>query len=346
MTYRLEPVEGPLAWTRSDFQSLDDFSLSLRAEDHAEVRAAVGWAMSSDLDREALSADDFPLPELATRLRTAAFDQLEGGRGFALVRGIPVDDYDPDELAMLFFGIAAHMGYPEPQDQRGNLLHHVRADKKADFAGNPNLRAFETNVEANFHSDGSDALMFLFRRSAKSGGRSRVISGVSVFNKIVTDYPDLAKTLQEPFYFDTRGQHPDGRRVQVLPIFKWFEERLYVMYKRGYIQFAQRLDDVPRLTAQQIEAMDCLDEVLTNRDNFLDFQLEPGDLELANNYAVLHARDAFEDYDEPDLKRHCLRIWLTLAKDRRPIPPEFAATREFIWSARRRVSLGDSHANL
>ena len=52
------------------------------------------------------------------------------------------------------------------------------------------------------------------------------------------------------------------------------------------------------------------------------FRLEQGDIVLVNNYAVAHSRGAFEDYDEPDLKRHLLRLWLVM-HDRRPLAADF-----------------------
>ena len=42
----------------------------------------------------------------------------------------------------------------------------------------------------------------------------------------------------------------------------------------------------------------------------MSFQLERGEAALFNNCAVLHNRTAFEDHDEPHLKRHLMRLWL------------------------------------
>ena len=42
----------------------------------------------------------------------------------------------------------------------------------------------------------------------------------------------------------------------------------------------------------------------------VSFQLERGEAALFNNCAVLHNRTAFEDHDEPHLKRHLMRLWL------------------------------------
>lgn len=38
---------------------------------------------------------------------------------------------------------------------------------------------------------------------------------------------------------------------------------------------------------------------------------EPGDIQLLKNASILHKRSEYEDWDEPDRKRHLLRLWLT-----------------------------------
>ena len=52
----------------------------------------------------------------------------------------------------------------------------------------------------------------------------------------------------------------------------------------------------------------------------MDFQ--PGDIQLLNNYTILHARGDFEDHDDPALKRHLLRIWLQVPTAR-ALAPDF-----------------------
>jgi alpha-ketoglutarate-dependent taurine dioxygenase len=37
---------------------------------------------------------------------------------------------------------------------------------------------------------------------------------------------------------------------------------------------------------------------------------EPGDVQLLNNTAVLHSREAYTDHDDPAHRRHLLRLWL------------------------------------
>ena len=48
-------------------------------------------------------------------------------------------------------------------------------------------------------------------------------------------------------------------------------------------------------------------------------------MQFINNHAILHARTEFEDYDEEDLKRHLLRIWVAFPPERRrTLAPELA----------------------
>jgi hypothetical protein len=50
--------------------------------------------------------------------------------------------------------------------------------------------------------------------------------------------------------------------------------------------------------------------------------LEEGDLQLLNNYLTLHSRTPFEDFEEPDRKRHLLRLWLAVPGSQ-PLPPQW-----------------------
>ena len=45
-------------------------------------------------------------------------------------------------------------------------------------------------------------------------------------------------------------------------------------------------------------------------------RFEPGDVQLLNNHVCVHGRTAFEDWDEPDHRRHLLRLWLSMPNSR------------------------------
>ena len=56
--------------------------------------------------------------------------------------------------------------------------------------------------------------------------------------------------------------------------------------------------------------------------------MEPGDIQVASNFSIFHARDAFNDSAIASEKRHMIRLWLGLP-DGRALPSAFRSTREF-----------------
>ena len=78
-----------------------------------------------------------------------------------------------------------------------------------------------------------------------------------------------------------------------------------------YIRDAQRHPQAPRLTGEQLEALDIIEAIANDPEFFLEMEFEPGDIQLISNAKILHSREAYEGYDDPDRRRHLLRLWLT-----------------------------------
>ncbi|MDX2039594.1 MAG: TauD/TfdA family dioxygenase [Acidobacteriota bacterium] len=55
----------------------------------------------------------------------------------------------------------------------------------------------------------------------------------------------------------------------------------------------------------------------------LNMEFRRGDVQLVHNHTLLHDRTAFEDWPEPERKRHLLRLWLA-SPQARPLPAVFA----------------------
>lgn len=56
-----------------------------------------------------------------------------------------------------------------------------------------------------------------------------------------------------------------------------------------------------------------------------------GDMQFVNNHVTLHVREAYVDYDEPDRKRHRLRMCIALPEGkRRPLSPRLAERYGFV----------------
>jgi alpha-ketoglutarate-dependent taurine dioxygenase len=85
------------------------------------------------------------------------------------------------------------------------------------------------------------------------------------------------------------------------------------MYNRNPIEWAER--EGVRLTPLQREALDYLDAVLARPELQLEMQLLPGDLQILDNFTILHSRTSYQDL--PPRRRHLLRVWLDLPGSRR-----------------------------
>ncbi|MDD9876330.1 MAG: TauD/TfdA family dioxygenase [Magnetovibrio sp.] len=315
------PVGGPAAWRGPEMAAQTDWIYRLSDADIGELDAAAATTLERGLDVLAITKDDFPLPTLGPRLAGLRRDLLDG-RGFAYLRGLPVSDYDTAALARLYFGIGVHVGDPVPQNRNGHMVAHVIDIGTS--PDDPKKRITQTPVELPFHSDSVDVVALLCRHLAKTGGESSIVSAVTVHDEIMRRRPDLLEVLYQPIHIDRRGEIPEGMNPWFeLPVFNWFEGLLTTFGPlRPYIDSAQRFETVPALTDRQVEALDFLDQVTREADVRLDLPFEQGDIQFLHNHLIMHGRKVYEDWPEPERKRHLVRLWLSMP-DGRPLPPQF-----------------------
>src|SRR6202048_2245058 len=171
----------------------------------AEIEAAVRAVRARGLDIADIRRRDFPLPTLGPVLERLRAEVLDG-RGFALLRGMPVEDPPIAESAMAYWGIGTYFGSARSQNAQGHLLGHVCDLGKGLSATNPNLRSYATAERQNFHIDRCDVVAFLCLRRAKSGGLSTIVSSMAVHNVLAERRPDLLDRLYQAFPVDRRGE--------------------------------------------------------------------------------------------------------------------------------------------
>lgn len=285
----------------------DRWRIELDAQQVAELRAAV--AAVAPLELTAITAADVALPTLAPVL-TGVVGEIVEGRGFVLLRGMPVEDMSEPELERLFWCIGIHLGIPLPQNDAGDLLVHVR-DEGLDFS-DPHVRAYQTNDLLGYHSDSSDVVGLLCVRPALEGGVSTVVSAAAVYDAARAARPDLADVLDASWWWDRRKADLDA---------SFFQRRIFATdgdghfasyYGRSHIESAVRGPQVPELDARQTEALDLLDSLANDPRFVLNMHFRPGDIQFLNNYKIWHARTSYIDHPEPDRRRDLYRLWLTL----------------------------------
>lgn len=318
--------QGPAVWRGADLAARDDWVEPLGDADVAEVEAAVNAFLARDGDAAtrlaANSPADFLLPRLAPRLQ-AIRQVLLHGRGFVLLRRLPVERWSALQRAVAFMGLGVHLGRPRAQNAQGHLLGHVRDQGLT--SRDPRVRVYQTRERQTFHTDSCDIVGLLCLQEARSGGDSLLVSALTLFNTLRRQHPAWAARLLRPMAHDRRGEVPAGQQpFFMIPVLSWHAQAITVFYQRQYIDSAQRFEAAPRLEAADVAALDAFDALAEDPALHLRMRLAPGDLQFVHNHVLLHDRTAFEDFDDPPQRRHLLRLWLA-APGARALPPAFAA---------------------
>lgn len=304
-----EPLRIPAAWTGKELAAGADWRETLTEADLAELDRALAAAKQTGKPMGQLTKADFPLPTLVKKIdrwRT----EISEGRGFQVLRGVPVERWTESESEVFFWCLGQHLGIPGAQNPQRDLLGHVR-----DTGESPEkVRHYRTRVNINFHCDAADVVGLLCLKKAKVGGKSRIVSSVAVYNELLRRRPDLVDRLYEPFMMDTKGEGG----VRYLPVRPccFDSGSLRTFYHTDYFRSAAGPDGEPLLTQRDRELLDLYNAIADSPGMYLDMELRPGDLQLLSNHTVMHARTDYEDHPEPERKRHLLRLWISLPASR------------------------------
>ena len=303
----LRPIEGPAAWRGAELALSDAWIEPLTAAEVAELVRVAANLHRRGIPREQITRDDARLEVLAPTVRRWR-DILERGRGFVLVRGLPVDQMREEEAALAYWALGLHLGTPVPQNFLSETLVDIR-DTGAD-PNDPSTRLYKTRAEQDFHTDGADIIGLLCLRPGQSGGESRIVSSITVFNEVLRRRPDLAPVLFGDFawhYFEPQMGAPVHFSRPICAVRGGGLNTFFIPW---YIRRAQELPDVPPLRAEQEAVVALLESIANDPALYLDMEFRPGDIQLLKNAVILHKRTAYEEWSDPARKRHLLRLWL------------------------------------
>jgi hypothetical protein len=305
---RTTPMTGPNAWRGADLAGDTSWIVTLTGAELVDLDRALSAARASGRPLAEIDREHFPLTVMRPRL-DAARAEMEHGRGFLVVRGLPVDRYSDGDVGLIFWGMGRHLGRPLYQNPAGDLLGHVYDHGRT--YGNIDVRGYETNAYLPYHTDAGDMVGLLCLRRSLEGGLSSIVSSVTVHNEILRAHPEYLGLLYNGFYYIRREAALTERGVsdRPIPVFGYRDGVVSCRYIRNQINAGAVKRGVP-LTTLELAALDCLDEQTRRADLRLDMDLQPGDIQFINNYTILHSRTGFVDGPEPHQKRHMLRLWL------------------------------------
>lgn len=305
-----EPSAHSMAWLAAEL-SVQDWRIELSETGLDEIRKIAAFIEDNPLQMLQRRIDDFDLPvlrEIMAKMKST----LDDGVGFVVLNRLPMDEFEIDTLVEVYWLLGQCIGRPVAQKWNGQMIYDV-SDTGQEYRYG--VRGSHTTVELNFHTDNAFARMvpdyvgLLCRQPAKSGGVSRFCSLYSVHERMRDQYPKHLARLYQPVFYDRQKEHCEGAApISLAPYFSWRDDRLFAranasLIRQGYEVAGETMD-----TALH-DALDAIDEVCAATDLWYEAPLERGQIQYLNNHEVGHYRSAFEDHDEPGLKRHLYRLW-------------------------------------
>ncbi len=333
MTSARSMIEGPAAWLGADLAGSGDWIVSMNDTQQREIAAALAAVQRRGFPLFGFGRDDFPLSSTVGAAWTESGRNLENGRGMVRLRGLAVERYSEDELRQIFWGLGCHLGTAVYQNASGEIMGEVRDETRLE---KPSFTPVEAGKVASararsrstgplrWHTDRCDVIALLCVRNAQAGGVSKLASIVTIYNEILRRRPDLLELLCQDYWrsrpADEDGMTPDG--VFAMPVFGLHGGKITSQYSRTYVEQAQEVAGVPKLTAGQNAALDLLAAVADEVCLLSPF--EAGDIQLLNNHVVYHGRTGYEDDAASRQERLLLRLWLAVPNSR-SLPEGFDA---------------------
>ena len=314
----LSSINKPSSWHGEELFAGVDWEWSFAEEELDELR--VLSALDQQLDKPIGS-------ELLKKKLSSIQDSLENSSGAVILRDFPLDTFESEfgaeKISEIFLWLASQVGTPVSQSAAGDLMLSVR--NEAFGKDDSRTRGPNTNRRLSFHTDRCDVIAFLCLKQARKGGENELVSSPALYESIRKERPDLLSILMQPFPYK-RHVVDKGNALPYCeqPIFSFCDGHFAGSFLRVLIDRADADPACPSLSKEQREALDFLEETAERDDLRVRFRQEPGDVLFLNNWVTFHRRTAFEDWPEPERRRHVLRVWLS-APNSRPLDEAFKA---------------------
>lgn len=295
--WRAEEVERSSRWQRV-----------LSAEEREGLLEGLTVFEKKEIPLWQSTGEDFPIRGIQGLIEDVRHE-IDRGFGFVLLRGFPIEALSTRQVEALYWGFCNHLGVLRPQGKDSGLLKSVR-DSGGQYRSQGG-RGYNTNAKLDYHTDFADLVALLCINGAKRGGESLVTSSLALKEEMLESAPDLVEALYQPVDYSRQDEHAETQKAfYTAPIFSQAEGHFCCRYTRNHIRHADRHEGAKAPTAQQQRAMDLLDTLAADGTLTYEMTLQTGDLQILNNHTVLHSRREFEDFEEPERRRHLLRAWI------------------------------------
>lgn len=302
---RGRPIADASVWGKADYPDDRSWVRPLPDTLIGDLEAALPALRAAGRHPKDILPEHCPLPG-STGFLAEVTRAVETGPGFALLSGFPVDRWDAGDTTLAYCGLMSHFGRIAIQSRKGEYLVEV-SDKGRNIGSN--ARGHYGNTALPFHADGANAVSLLCLETGAAGGESLLVSGPAIYNAVLAEHPEMLPILERGFHHHRREERDPGDAAVTpwrTPVFGFWDDRFHIIYVRPSIDFCAA--EGIEISAEESAAMDVVDAVIARPGMQVSMHLRPGDLQIVNNFLVLHSRTAFED--GAGRHRRLLRLWL------------------------------------
>ncbi len=231
---------------------------------------------------------------------------LDHGRGYVILEDFPVDGRSVEEISRDFEALVSRLGIVTPHGASGQTIWRI--SPRAELGHVPTFS--EAAGEAPLHTDNSwveapeQYFALLVIQPARDGGESLLFPVAELLREFrqMPEGPAVIRTLSErlfPFAMPAVFRSDAERAARATPVVTAPVLRAHALlrYRHDIIQagFQVRPD---LATQESVAAVDLFDNFLTDLlRRSPGVKLQRGNVLLANNHTVLHARTHFSDPD-------------------------------------------------
>jgi hypothetical protein len=315
-------IDHPSAWTAAELGGRDALTVRFTATELAAIDECLNRTRDRGLHE--VRSPEFAHPAL-DGVMGRLYDIVMHGRGVVIATGIERERYTDEELERIYWGLGTYCGQAVVQSVYGDMMGYVEANENDPYA-----RAYRSTDELRFHCDTHEFVGLMCLQKAHAGGLSKMAGTLAVHNEILRRRPDLLDPLYEGYYLAAPELQHSTRPVTDVktPVFCYRDGLVSCTYATLFMNRAAEHLGV-ELPAKLREALGLFDEIVADPTFQLQFQLEPGEIMLWENFTNVHARTHFENSAER--KRKLLRLWLK-PNTPRPVDPRFYSRAEaYLW---------------
>jgi len=300
-------ITEPAAWTPQDLAADTSWDISLTQRQADELIDSLAVVKKTGAPLAHIGKADFPLP--GNRDVTEAIrQQLRDGRGFALLHNFPVEGQALEDVERMYWGFCAHLGLGVTQNSDSTLIHYVTEGK---LRPNQGTRSVGNPGKVSLHVDLADCVSLLCVHQPPDNPPSRLSSSLTLHNLLLEQQPDTLARLYQGFLWDRQNEHGETETPTSAYRVPFFSEQNGVIscrYNRNWITKAANRNG--GFSAEEEALLDRIDE-LTHQTCF-EFLFNPGDIQFASNYTMLHGRARQAPTQSDEEARLLMRIWFNI----------------------------------